>query len=757
MRFARSPTRPASCLLPPRVHSAKGVANDAPAGSSTRTERTSTEVELSTAPYAEAALDYWDAGWRGVIPLPAEKKTPPPKGYTGYAGIDPSFADVYAWTEERSNGNVALHLPAWLVGIDVDAYGAKPGARTLADLEAKYGLLPRTTSSTSRGVGDPSRIRVFIAVPPQKRRWRDDLDGIELIHVGHRYVIAEPSIHPEGRTYRWYAADGTRMDRFPAPHEFAALPQAWIDALTVEGEPTAGAGLGDNEIKARLASFRGGEPCDWVSRRLDKAVTAVREANGSVHVAVRDWSRTLVLGGFEGHQGIREALDDLNETFFRVVTDPNRSGDTRRAGEARGEFYRLVRGAVDKAPAGVASECECERNASLAESFRGKGESPEPKGVTKMDGDATVERFPRINWRAAFAAGKPEPRWIVGRLFERGQQVALVGDGKAGKSLFELDHVAAMVRGAAFLSDEPHEPLRVVYVDRENEQGELVDRLLCLGVAPDELDGLAYYSFPAFSSQLNVERGAAELLALVDENAADVVVLDTASRFITGNENDSETWLELYVQLHAKLKARGVAGVRIDHFGKDDAGGARGSSAKGQDVDQVWEMRARDPRTTVTPGGTLYETAIELKRTDTRTGRGPDLLKVVRRAIKLPDETWAAGGTSHRIDSGLTLSFDAEMDTLPGVKGDILLALKERFGAAGATATEVHRLMRGDLKRFRAGGAAGDSTVRRAFKELRDDDRLIVATTKSGKNCVRVDQQHAEIDEDHARGGEQTT
>ena len=84
-------------------------------------------------PYGAAAVDYWTAGWRGVLPLPAKAKKWPDKGFTGANGVDPSRADIQTWIENgRANSNIVLRLPDDVIGIDVDCYGGKQGAATIA-------------------------------------------------------------------------------------------------------------------------------------------------------------------------------------------------------------------------------------------------------------------------------------------------------------------------------------------------------------------------------------------------------------------------------------------------------------------------------------------------------------------------------------------------------------------------------------------------------------------------------------------------
>jgi hypothetical protein len=171
------------------------------------------------------------------------------------------------------------------------------------------------------------------------------------------------------------------------------------------------------------------------------------------------------------------------------------------------------------------------------------------------------------------------------------------------------------------------------------------------GATPDELAaGFDYRMFPKFSGGLDAAPvAAAELLAIVDDVRPDIVVFDTVSRFIQGKENDSDTWLQFYGRVHAPLKALGIAGVRLDHMGKDSDRGSRGSSAKSQDVDHVWEMTRTDEKHERDGGIETVTTQIRMKRTHTRTGLGEDVLNITRRARKGPSGMWLPGETRHEL------------------------------------------------------------------------------------------------------------
>jgi hypothetical protein len=72
--------------------------------------------------------------------------------------------------------------------------------------------------------------------------------------------------------------------------------------------------------------------------------------------------------------------------------------------------------------------------------------------------------------------------------------------------------------------------------------------------------------------------------------SASLVVLDTTTRMVQGRENDSDTFLQLYRCSLVPLKSRGITVLRLDHPGKDESRGQRGSSAKDGDCDTIWRL-----------------------------------------------------------------------------------------------------------------------------------------------------------------------
>jgi hypothetical protein len=258
---------------------------------------------------------------------------------------------------------------------------------------------------------------------------------------------------------------------------------------------------------------------------------------------------------------------------------------------------------------------------------------PEPPPDAEPADKQLERRNPPIDWSAFLVQDLGKVDWHPGKFMARGQLVALVGDGKAGKSMFMQEWAWRAAAGLPFLGDRGRDPLRVLYVDHENSAEDLQERMLSFGATAEHLANLIYLPFPMIRP-LDTREGGNDLIAEAEDHGAEVVVLDTISRMFQGKENDSDTWLDLYRHTLTRLKRRRVTGVRLDHFGKDKDRGGRGSSAKTQDVDHVWEL-------TVQPGGLL-----KMKRTHTRSGHGEDEILMRRQGRQVADR-WARGETRH--------------------------------------------------------------------------------------------------------------
>lgn len=317
-----------------------------------------------TGPYAHAWQDYRAAGWTGVIPLPARKKQHPPRGVTGEAGIYPSTADCMAWADgPEGDGNIALRLPHHVLGLDVDAYDTKPGAHTLTAAEIRYGPLPATWVSSSRGPG-LSGIRFYRV--PEGLAWPGELGpAVETVHARHRYAVVAPSIHPDGGTYQWHDPDGAPCGP-PDVDQLPHLPNAWVEGLT-GGHDAAPAGpradFTTGQARAWLLSKPRvlGAPCHRTGRATTDALLALA-AGASAHATTTAAVMRIVRLADEGHAGAISALTGLHDAFTGNVTNPHRAGAVRTLGQAANEWRKILDSAAGKVAATTTGldACDCD-------------------------------------------------------------------------------------------------------------------------------------------------------------------------------------------------------------------------------------------------------------------------------------------------------------------------------------------------------------------------------------------------------------
>ncbi|MGV9792408.1 AAA family ATPase [Gordonia sp. NPDC003422] len=192
------------------------------------------------------------------------------------------------------------------------------------------------------------------------------------------------------------------------------------------------------------------------------------------------------------------------------------------------------------------------------------------------DEDPIDSRFPAIDWTRLLDSQREPVEWLVPSVIAAGRSYALAATAKGGKSLTVLDLLI-------------QHRVRCVYLDWEQTEDDLRSRALAMAVTPEDLANLTYLLYPPIHP-LDTAAGGAQLAEIVARHKPDLVVLDTVSRAVSGDENESATYQALYRHSLLHLKREGVAVLRLDHLGKDAAKGQRGSSAKNDDVDCVWML-----------------------------------------------------------------------------------------------------------------------------------------------------------------------
>lgn len=555
-------------------------------------------------PYADAAHLYRAADW--VAPIPVKGKYPPPTGWTGADGMWPSGPDIFAWVDDRGGDNIGLRLPPSVLGIDVDAYGDKRGAATLAACEAAWGPLPDTWRSTSRSDG-VSGIRLFTI--PEGHAWPGQLPGggVELVRWDHRYCMCWPSVHPLGGVYRWTNGDGVVSLNIPRPHELPALPVDWLIGLIKGPERHEGkADIGPGNVW--LAGLPGARDatCKVMMDAGAKAHADLR-ASGSRHDDLLLIQMNLVRLADEGHPGGVAVLDSLGSYFVDLIAD------RADVGTASAEYLRMLDGACARVaaapswPPGTRDPCGIGTgklpvfplsmtSPSAPEADTGYPVGPVPLLPPAPDDDnvvgasasasASAPTMPVSTWGervdigAALDGRLPAvPPSELARvdgvmLLYPGKVNGLLGPSESGKTWIVLLAASqAMALGR-----------QVVMLDFEDTVIGLVERLRALGVADDVIRNQVIYLAP---SEPLTQATQNDLMALLGEVSPALVILDGVNAAMTTmgldmNSNTDAT--NFHINLLLPMSRTGAAVVVVDHTPKNDheglSSGGIGAQAK---------------------------------------------------------------------------------------------------------------------------------------------------------------------------------
>lgn len=191
---------------------------------------------------------------------------------------------------------------------------------------------------------------------------------------------------------------------------------------------------------------------------------------------------------------------------------------------------------------------------------------------------------PDIDWETFWTQTTADHDWLIEPIIPRGRSIALYAPAGEGKS--EL--VLALACQAATSG------VSVLYLDFEMTTSDLMDRLYDMEYGPEtDFSNLHYQLHPTIPT-LDTSEGGQALAEMAEERDADLIIIDTFMRIVAGKENDSDTLLAYDLHTGRLLKAAGRTVLRVDHAGKDLTLGARGTSAKRDDVDLIWRLQRRD-------------------------------------------------------------------------------------------------------------------------------------------------------------------
>jgi|GEM_PF-3892084 len=287
---------------------------------------------------------YCDRGW-SIIPIKAMSKQPLISAWKQYQTRRPSEAEISLWRNQHPQANVAVICGAvsGLVVLDVDS---DDGWRYL---KANGCFLP----PTPRAESSPGKAHIYFRHPGGVvKNMIRKLPGIDIKGDGG-YVVAPPSVHPSGATYRWL--DGfapVDVDVAPCPEWLLELIDRGEVAPPEDGEVPADGRVvlhdpelvdeGDwvgvammgvesglrNSTCAKLAGYYLGQaalPKDRVKQillawnMLNRPPMPVTEINATVDsIARAEAARRIMANGILPRQGRDDTAEELSEAEKRL-------------------------------------------------------------------------------------------------------------------------------------------------------------------------------------------------------------------------------------------------------------------------------------------------------------------------------------------------------------------------------------------------------------------------------------------------------
>lgn len=287
-----------------------------------------------------------------------------------------------------------------------------------------------------------------------------------------------------------------------------------------------------------------------------------------------------------------------------------------------------------------------------------------------------------------------ERDWLVEKFWPTEAHIHIFAAPKTGKSLLMLWIAANLALGRDAFTGEPIKRHRVAYVDNEMTEMDLQERLIDMALPFEELEGwLLYFSYPTLPP-MDTELGGLETLAMMQHYESSVLIIDTLSRVVRGEENSNDTYRNFYGYTGRLLKAHSIALSRLDHAGHDTKK-SRGASAKADDVDLVYGLERRSGRD--------ESSGYRLNRTHARMGGISEFIE-----LALADDPVAIRGTGIRSWSEQAIRKARELDSIDAPLGisqrEAIRLLRENDIGPGKTLYLMEairlRIDRAPLKEF---------------------------------------------------------
>lgn len=395
-----------------------------------------------------------------------------PRTNNGSSDASTDEGTILRWFGAASSDHIGVVMPPGMVAIDFDTYS--PG------VEARLGQLRlQRVETLEQQSGAGGTHLIFEGVPEgfQFGSYLDGIEGVDLIHAGNRYLVAEPSLHWTGQRYRWV----NEADPAPIPRGLLARAARGVRPARVASSAprTKGSASEDKDLMCPLEVT---DPLEWAitlaSERLEPAI-----ANGEPggiepgHVTLARAACHIIAGCDIDED---TALEVLWEEYNPRCVPPWEEHEQH-------DFERTVRSAGAGAEVGYLIPSEATRvlAADAVKRAAKRVESQVPANPRGVAGSQGVERdrggpggrapspdadpFALLGRRIDLASkAEPLDYLVEGLPFAPGGKVnALAGPPKGGKSPFALWLCISVGLGLEFMGRAVRRPGACLYLDAE--------------------------------------------------------------------------------------------------------------------------------------------------------------------------------------------------------------------------------------------------------------------------------------------------
>ena len=199
-----------------------------------------------------------------------------------------------------------------------------------------------------------------------------------------------------------------------------------------------------------------------------------------------------------------------------------------------------------------------------------------------------------------------KPVFITERLFKENSINFLVGSKGKGKTELALGLANSMVRALPFLHYKNPVCNPVLYIDGEMDPYDIIERdtpyLKTLGTPTRNYFHVINWHFQKNQTIPDIREKSGQQLILnylkkVEHltNKKPFVILDNLRSLSNYLENDSDSWRPIGLFLR-DLRGHGYSSLVLDHTGKDQKAGMRGTSSKGDWANVIMQIVPEDSR-----------------------------------------------------------------------------------------------------------------------------------------------------------------